>query len=112
MSARWWIESKDWKKRVLFCALVATAVWLCFSLPAEAYRPIRYGFRRAGIPLPVLMFISWSAGWFFLLFVRVEDTSMLGPIDYAGRYRFFAMSAILAALILAAVLCFAYLYRG
>ena len=114
MSTRWWVESKDWRKVALFTVLLAIAVWLCLSLPSKAYRPIGRTFGRRGIPipLPVLMLVLWSTGWFFLLFIRVEDTSMLAPTDYTGRYRFFSVISILAASALAVVLYLTYFYRG
>ncbi len=63
-------------------------------------------------PLPFLMIAAWISGWFAALFVRVEDLSVLAPIDYRSLLRGVAITVIAFAVAVAALLYVRYFSAG
>lgn len=100
MKSHWWLEFKSPARLVVFVVVVALAIALCRQLPPElfAYK------RRAGFNPVALMFLTWLAGWFGLLFVKMEDLSMLNPFNYQAALRVLSVVLIAGSLFFAAFL--------
>lgn len=103
MYPHYWLEFRP-KKVALFVAVVVLILWLWFILPPETTQYIPGRFKRRFIPLSVYMVIAWTAGWFMLLFVRVQDMKLTAPFPYQDWNRVIACSLILASLAIAALL--------
>jgi hypothetical protein len=108
MRARYWLDFRETTKVVAFAALTIAIVWFCAALPAEAWKTSR-GIRGGGFPpLPLVMLISWIAGWFLVLFVKAEDTRVLAPFDFQTLTRLTGAGLIMVGFCIGVLFCLAF----
>jgi hypothetical protein len=99
---RCWLEWPGRNRLLLFAAAICFAAIICFLLPNQAWRERWPLGMRMRIPVPGVMLVLWTAGWFTVTFVRAEDLNVLAPVDYQRMLRGAASSAIVVGMALAA----------
>lgn len=77
---------------LVFVAVLPDAAWI-----ASGRRTLRL------VPVPIAVAVVWQAGWFVLLFIRVEDLNVAMPWDYQLICRWIGAVAIAGATLVGAL---------